>query len=112
MMISSGVNSRAMAIMARWRIPPVSWWGIAVQVDGVDAHHAQHLGRPARISALVIFAVRLHGVGELGADGLHGVEGVHGALHHHREVAPADVAQLLLLQLHHVLAREEHAAAR
>ena len=27
MMIRSGVNRRAMAIMARWRIPPDSWCG-------------------------------------------------------------------------------------
>ena len=27
MITSSGVKSRAMAIIARWRMPPLSWWG-------------------------------------------------------------------------------------
>ena len=27
MITSSGVKRRAMAIIARWRMPPLSWWG-------------------------------------------------------------------------------------
>ena len=43
-------------------------------------------------------AVRLQHIGQLGADGDHRVERVHGALHHHRDVGPAELAQLALVR--------------
>ena len=53
----------------------------------------------------------LAGIAHLICDGQHGVERVHRALHHDREVAPAEAAQLALLEQDQVAALEENAAA-
>ena len=66
---------------------------IAVEVDRVDADQAQDLGRALADRHGGHPRVRAHRVRELGLDALHRVEGVHCALHHHRVVAPAHVAQ-------------------
>ena len=54
--------------------------------------------------------MRLDHVDELVADAHDRVERVHGALEDHRDVAPADAAQLLPAQADEILALEEDAA--
>ena len=53
----------------------------------------------------------LAGIAHLICDGQHRVECVHRALHHDRKVAPAEAAQLALLEQNQVAALEENAAA-
>ena len=55
--------------------------------------------------------VRLHHVDELVADPHDGIERVHRALEHHRHVAPAEAAQLLVALAGEVFALEADAAA-
>ena len=55
MITRSGVNSSAIAIIARCRMPPDSWMRVAAQVRRVDADHPQHLGRPVAISSRDVF---------------------------------------------------------
>ncbi len=84
---------------------------VALQVQRVDADHAQHFGGPVGDLRLAGHAVRPHGVGELGPDGLDRVEGVHRALHDDRQVLPPDHGQLLVGESHHVAALEDDTAA-
>src|SRR5205807_8367304 len=55
--------------------------------------------------------VRTHHVDELVADPHHRVERVHGALEDHRDVPPAEAAELLLALARQVLALEDDAPA-
>jgi hypothetical protein len=57
------------------------------------------------------FGVRPANVAQLLGNGHDRVQGVHGALHHDRIVPPADVAEPLLRQVHHVVAFEIDGAA-
>ena len=75
---------------------------------GVDAHQSQHLLGPSAELAGRHFLVGQDGVLQLRADGQHRVEGVHRALHDHRVAAPADSAELLLVERDHVAAFEAH----
>ena len=84
-------------MITRWRIPPESWCGYERRRLPVDADELEQLGRPARApSRFEMLLVRAHHVDELVADPHHGVERVHRALEDHRDVAPAEVAELLL----------------
>ena len=69
--------------------------GIALEVGRVDPDQGQHLGRPLSDLIARRGAVRLEGVLELRRDAEHRVERVHRALHHHRVVAPARVAEVI-----------------
>ena len=85
----------------------------------VRAHAARGRCRRARAArrrararaALSMLLVRAHHVDELVADAHHRVERVHRALEDHRDVAPAEAAQLLGAHADDVLAAEEDAAA-
>jgi hypothetical protein len=83
---------------------------VAVQVSRVDTHQPEDLG--GAVSNLLgrHLGVRADGVGKLRRNGLHGIERVHGTLHHHGVVAPSHVPQLGLAQPDHVLTGELHAA--
>ena len=84
---------------------------IAAEVDRVDRDEAQDFGRPLGDLLVRHRRMRLAGVAHLLAHGHHRVEGVHGALHDDREVPPADVAELLVAHLGHLLAAEGDAPA-
>ena len=111
MMTSSGVNSMAIAIIARCRIPPRQLVRVALQVHRVDADHAQDLGR-----SVGDLAPRAGAVGplfpELGADRLHRVERVHRALHDHRQSFQRTAASSPVGQPDQVLPAKRDAARR
>jgi hypothetical protein len=81
-----------MAIIARWRMPPESWWGV---VPGAQARlgHAdppQHLhGALARRLAVQLL-VQEQRFADLPADGHDRVERGHRLLEDHRDVVAAD----------------------
>ena len=71
---------------------------VAGQPVGGDAHHVQQFGRPGPLRVPVHpRPVGPEHVGELRPDGQDRVERVHRALQHHRDVRPAQPAQLLLV---------------
>jgi hypothetical protein len=84
-----------MAIIARWRMPPDSWWGYSssrFSAAGMRTR-SQHLeragprlGRPAPDAA--------HGLGDLFADPQRRVERGHRLLKDHRHPPAADLAQV------------------
>ncbi len=61
-----------------------------------DADPLEQFLRPAAMQPSLRGAVEVHRLRDLRADGLHGVEGVHGALEDHRDVVPAVRAHRLL----------------
>jgi hypothetical protein len=77
---------------------------------GGDSDQVQQFGRPGPLGVpLHPRPVCRQHVGELHADGQHRVECVHRALQHHRDVRPAQPAQLLLVggeQVHGLPGRE------
>ena len=86
-------------------------------MGGIDSHQVQCLRRPPPDLVVGGAAVRLEGVLELRSDALHRIECVHGALHDHRVVTPAHVAELATAEPHHVVPAEgdlavDHLAGR
>src|SRR5450759_5390277 len=106
---SLGLHASAMAIMARWRMPPESWWEVhdALLADAhqvvelLDAHHGLGLGKAL---------VQLDGLGDLLARLAHRVQGVHRPLEDDADLLPADLAHAVLGALGQVAAVEEHVA--
>src|SRR5579884_2809752 len=84
---------------------------IAVEVHGVDGDEPEHLTRALLDLRLGHVRVGAAGVAHLLGDRQHRIERVHRALHHDREVAPADPPQLALLEQDEVAPLEEHAPA-
>ena len=83
-------NHRALAHAAR------QLEGEALEVNTVDRDHRQNFFGALRDPMVVPVGVRSTRVGQLGADRECGVKGVHRTLHHHRDVAPAVPAKLLI----------------
>ena len=91
-MSTSGSLAIAMAIIARWRMPPEYSWGYSSARFG-------GLGMPTRSSSsttrsrdLALAQVALVGrdrLGDLAADREDRVEGGEGVLEHHRQTGPA-----------------------
>ena len=79
---------------------------VAGEVDRVDTHQPQHLGRPRPHGLAGHVLVRGHRVVKLGLDAQHRVQRVHRRLHDDGVVAPPDVAELVLGQVDHVDAVE------
>ena len=61
---------------------------VPVTGSGGDAHHLQQLAGPLAGGGALRDAVVGHRLGDLPADLLHRVQGVHRALEHHRHVLP------------------------
>jgi hypothetical protein len=61
---------------------------VPVTGGGRDAHHLQQLAGPLAGGGALRDAVEGHRLGDLPADLLHRVQGVHRALEHHRHVLP------------------------
>ena len=112
MITSSGSSASAIAMITRCRMPPESSCGYERVALRVDADHPQQLAGPRERVPLRDPLVRLHHVDELVADPHHRVERVHRALEDHRDVPPAEAAQLLPAQADQVLALEEDLPAR
>ena len=105
MITSWGSSSRAIAIMARWRMPPESWNGKLFRCTGsmetISSTSAERWAM--RASSQSVWAS--HASASWAPIDRRGVQRVHGALHDDRDVAPAVPAQLLGLQPDHVLRR-------
>src|SRR5437868_11068293 len=72
-----------------------------------DADQVEELdGALARL-ALVHLEMQLQRFGDLPADGEDRVEAGHGVLEDHRDVVPADPADLVVVHLEHVLTVED-----
>ena len=110
-MISSGFGERAIGDDHALPHPPESSVRVGAQALPVDADEIEHVGGARERLPLGDPLVRAHHVHELVADAHHRVEGVHGALEDHGDVAPAELPQLLLLLACRCLAAEEDAAA-
>ena len=76
-----------------------------------DAHHLQELGRALARGGHVHPQVDQQRLHDLEADGEHRVERRHRLLEDHRDVAPANLAHLVVGELQQVAALEEDAAA-
>ena len=111
MMIRSGVKSERHRDHRALPHPARELVRIAVQVHRVDGDEAQDLARADFDLRLRPVGVGLAGVAHLLGDGQHRVERIHRALHHDREIAPADGSELSLLEQHEVAALEQHAPA-
>ena len=117
---NDGLHDSAIAIIARWRMPPESWCGYSHRTPlGIgDAHLAQHLHRPRARLARRLLLVELDRLHDLVADGVHRVQAGHRLLEDHRDLAAADApvgtaVRVHLRQVHLavVLAAEPQAAA-
>src|SRR4029078_10453887 len=109
-----GWQASAMEIDARCRMPPESSRGeapdaagdlvrVALGGGGRNAAHLEQLAGPPPGRRALRDAVEGHRLGDLPADLLHRVEGVHRALEHHRDVLPAGAAGRALDAGHDVL---------
>ena len=90
-MISLGLQASAMAIITRWRMPPESWCGYCRSRRCGSAMPTISSSSTARFSAVgaVRALVLLQRLGDLPADGQHGIERGHRLLEHHADVAAA-----------------------
>ena len=93
---TSGLWTSAIAIIARWRMPPENWCGIVArpQLRVRDADRAEQLDGAAPRLRLRDVGVRLDGLGDLVADAVHRVQAGERVLEDHRDVAAADLLQL------------------
>ena len=110
---TSGLHDSAIAIIARWRIPPENWCGIVVDARlGVrDPDLAQQLDRTlARSAACRHVSWAWIASHDLGADRVDGVQRRHRILEDHRDLVAAEVLQLALVHLQQVAALVEHLA--
>ena len=73
---------------------------------GRNADHLQQLDGALRGGAPVHVHVELERLGDLAADGEHGIEGGHRLLEDHGDAVAADVADLVLVDLEEVFALE------
>ena len=110
-----GLFAIAIAIIARWRMPPENscgYWSTRRSAYGTPTTSSSSTVRlPAGVLAHAR-VVRHHRLGDLVADRQHRVQRRHRVLEDHRHVAAADLAELLLRQLQQVLALEDRLALR
>jgi hypothetical protein len=100
-----------MAIITRWRMPPLNWWVVAHAFPGQgDFHSLQHLHRPVPGRLLLEPLVQHHRLGDLLADGEHRVQRGHRLLEDHRDPVAPDAAHRLIGEVEQVLAFEEDLA--
>ena len=85
---------------------------VRAEPPAVDADELEQVARARERLVLRHALVRAHHVDELVAHAHDRVERVHRALEDHRDVAPAEPAQLFAAAPDDVLAVEQHAAAR
>ena len=104
------LHASAIAIAARWRMPPENSCGIALGALGADADELEQLAAARVRRPAARDAVQLHRLDDLVADALDRVEGVHRALEDHRDVAPAMRSEAVLAARQDVLAVQQHAA--
>ena len=102
-----------MAIMARWRMPPESWWGYSwARFSGLGIWTFRSIS-----TALLPALPRAHPtvkhehLRDLIAHGVDRVEGGHGLLENHGDAVAADVAHLGRRQGEKILPLEADAAA-
>ena len=107
-----GLQASAIAIAARWRIPPDSSCGKrSARAAGIPTDSSSSPVR-ARAAEPLRDAVQLERLDDLAADRLHRVERVHRALEHDRDVHPAMRADRRLAAGEHVHAVEQDACRR
>ena len=97
-MSRSGLQVIAMAIMARWRMPPENSCGyiFARFRASRDADQVEHLDGPLEGLLLVEPLVDAGHLADLAADGVHRVQRGERVLEDHGDLAAADLAALLL----------------
>ncbi len=93
-MTIAGSQARAIAIIARWRIPPDSSCGYACAALARDADELEQLAGPLAGGLGRLAEPLLERLGDLVADATDRVERVHRALEHDADLAPAVAPQL------------------
>ena len=110
-----GLFAIAIAIIARWRIPPENscgYWSIRRSADGTPTTSSSSIGALLGVVGAHALVVDEQRLADLVADREDRVQRRHRILEDHRHVAAADVAQLLLRHLQQVLALEDRLALR
>ena len=110
---SAGRQASAMAIIARWRMPPESWCGYSQRPPlGLgDPDQAQHFdGLLPRLLA-GHRSMQADRLGDLVADPHHRVERGHRLLEDHRDAVAADRAHLVFVEAEKIGAFEHDGAA-
>ena len=108
-----GLQASAMAIMARWRMPPESWCGYSLTRwagSGMPTS-CQHLGRPLERGPVRQALVQDQGLADLPADGHDRVERGHRLLEDHGDLVAADRPHGVLVERDEVDAVEAHRSA-
>ena len=101
-----GLLAIAIAIIARWRIPPENscgYWSTRRSANGTPTLFRSSIVARARRRLLHAVVVREDGLRDLVADREHGVQRRHRILEDHRHLAAAEVAKLLLRHRQEVL---------
>ena len=109
----AGLHESAIAIIARWRMPPENWCGKSSTRDsgfGIPTCRRSSTARRSR-RVLVERLVRLDRLDDLLADPVHRIERGHRVLEDHPDLVAAEVLHLRVRDLEQVPALVVHLAA-
>ncbi len=107
-MSRAGRQAMAWAMVTRWRRPPLSWWGYSrARRRGVrDADFVHGFDGPVPGGRAAEPFVKPQPLGDLFADGVHGIKCRQRVLKDHRRVLAADGAHLALAEAGQVAAAQ------
>ena len=111
---SLGSLASAMAIIARWRMPPENSCGYSSTRrlgSGMPTSPSSSIAR-SRAAALDDILVRAHRLDQLGADLVEGMQRGQRVLEDHRDVVAADPAQIAFAERNEVSALEQDPSRR